>query len=91
MIDPKKWHEVELYDKCTDFKYKVFNCFYTNVDSLPNKLHELEFLVKNQVPKVIGICETKPKNLATDLSESLLQIKGYCAFFNNLKKMMEEV
>ena len=71
----------------TDFIYNNgFNCFYTNADSLTNKMKELEIIAKNNSPKIIAICETKPKNLQYDLNEAQFQLEGYELFVNNLEK-----
>ena len=53
-----------------NFKYnKGFSCFYTNADSLPNKIEELRLIARNSNPKIIAITETKPKNLARDQTQ----------------------
>ncbi len=49
-------------------------------------MKELELLAKNLCPKMIGISETKPKSLTTDLPESILQLDGYTLHYNNLER-----
>ena len=38
-------------------------CVYTNVDSLSNKRDELNLLIADEHPEIIGLAEIKPKNL----------------------------
>ena len=49
---------------------KGFNCLYTNADSLVNKIEELKRLAANTQPKVIAICEAKPKNSRYNITEA---------------------
>ena len=68
---------------------KGFRCFYTNADSLLNKFEELKLEAKNNEPKIIAICETKPKNFRFNLSEAELQLEGYNLFHNSFEKNNE--
>ena len=49
-------------------------------------MKELEIIAKNSAPKIMAICESKPKNLKYDLSESQYKLDGYELFTNNLRK-----
>ena len=49
-------------------------------------MKELEVLAKNHSPKIIAICETKPKSMSIDLPEPEIQLDGYELFVNNLTK-----
>ena len=59
--------------------------WYTNADSLQNKLNELKVLLQSQrnKPKVVAITEVKHKN-KWHLSNSELQIDGYNLYTNDL-------
>ena len=73
-----------------NFRYnKGFNCLYTNADSLVNKIEELKKIVSNTQPKVIAICEVKPKNSRYNITEAELQIDNYNAIHNSLEKNNE--
>ena len=83
----RPWHKIELDVHNKDFIYNNgFNCFYTNADTLTNKMKELDIIAKNNSPKIIAICETKPKNLQYDLNEAQFQLDGYELYVNNLEK-----
>jgi hypothetical protein len=56
---------------------KDFSCFYTNADSLSNKIDELKLVAKNSQPKIIAICEVKPQNSRYDLTAAEIQLDGY--------------
>ncbi len=60
--------------------------FYTNADSLPNKLSELHQLINtmNCKPHIIAIVEVKPKNCRYQLTEAELQLPGYNTYTHNL-------
>ena len=53
---------------------------YTNADSLLNKRHELESIIREYKPHIIGISEVNPKNLIYPLNESEINIDGYVCF-----------
>ena len=52
-------------------------CFYTNADSLRNKMSELRTIVSNNKPQLIAITEVKAKNFRFDVKDVELQIPGY--------------
>ena len=72
-------------------KLKVFNCLYTNADSLPNKLDELKARIQycEGSMDIIGITEINPKNCRYYPGKAELQIDGYDLFMdenNEVKK-----
>ena len=42
--------------------FNGLNCIYTNADQFRNKLNELKVRIRDNLPKIIGITEVKPKN-----------------------------
>ena len=67
--------------------FKGLNCFYTNADSLPNKLEELKGRMQSATEKfdVIGITEIYPKNCRYLPGKAELSIQGYELFLNEKK------
>ncbi len=65
-------------------RFENIPCFYSNVDSLPNKLFELKARIGSciQKPLVIGLTEVKPKNFRFHLQHSEIQLEGYQLFTN---------
>ena len=64
--------------------FNGIQCFYTNADSLPNKLGELMTRIqdgKNSY-EVIGITEIYPKNCRYMPGKAELQIEGYELFLS---------
>jgi len=63
-------------------------CFYTNADSLPNKMIELRNRAKlcPDQPDIIAITEVKPKNCRYTLQPADYLIEGYSHFTCNLEK-----
>ncbi|XP_033753210.1 uncharacterized protein LOC117336708 [Pecten maximus] len=61
-------------------------CFYTNADSLPNKLHELKFRLTGKEADIIGITEIYPKNARYLPQKSEFLINGYDLFMNDNNK-----
>ena len=57
-------------------------CYYTNADSLSNKIGELSTSIVLTKPDIIMITETLPKNVQTAVQESELKIDGYDLFSN---------
>ena len=55
---------------------------YTNIDSISNKMDELNAKIAELNPDVIGLTEVKPKNTCYQLSAQELNIDGYTAFVN---------
>jgi len=66
-----------------------FSCWYTNTDSLINKLVELKFLAENSKikPLIIAVTEVKPKNSRFSPQLSEYQLNGYDHFHVNFEKM----
>ncbi len=58
------------------------NCYYTNADSLLNKIGELTTLATLTEPDLIMITEALPKNVQTAVQESELKIDGYELYTN---------
>lgn len=62
-------------------------CFYTNADSLPNKLSELRNMIKveaSNIPKILKFTEVKPKNFRFSVGHADLNIPDYEMFSRNL-------
>ena len=55
----------------------TLRCFYTNVDSLPNKFDEFETIIKENLPLVCGVTEIKPKNNRYSLNVNEFNLDGY--------------
>jgi len=68
------------------FTDNEFKSFYTNVNSLPNKLQELKLLLQSHKikSKIVVVTEIKHKNNWNVLS-SELQIDGYNLYTNDLR------
>ena len=64
--------------------YEGFNCFYTNADSLPNKLYELKGRVQEAQINfdIIGITEVYPKKCRFLPGKAELQLEGYDLFLS---------
>ena len=80
----KSFNEKSFNDQVKNFNessYRVqsgLKCFYTNADSLSNKLHELELFLNMHNIDVCTICETLPKNITKEDKENLkFKINGY--------------
>ena len=58
------------------------NCMYFNADSLLNKRNELNVMIGEQNPLVIGVNEVVPKNRKVQTQEAELVIKKYKCFEN---------
>ena len=67
--------------------FNGLNCFYTNTDSLPNKLDDLKSRVQNADINydVIGITEIYPKNCRYAPDNAELNLTGYDLFLNDQK------
>jgi hypothetical protein len=62
------------------------SCFYTNADSLPNKMAELRNRVKITLPDIIAVIEAKPKSCRYLLQPADYIIDGYQHFIRNLDR-----
>ena len=58
-------------------KVDGISCFYTNADSLVNKIDELKTIVVNNKPQIIAVTEINPKNARFNLQNVEIQIPGY--------------
>lgn len=67
--------------------FHSLNFWYTNADSLPNKISELELRIQAaaEKPHIIAITEVKPKNSRYKVQQSELQLQGYDMFSTNLE------
>ena len=54
----------------------------TNIDSLPNKLTELQILAVKNYYDVVCVAEIKPKNTSNPLNDAHIGIAGYFLFTN---------
>ena len=74
-------------DDFNDSKFlKKLICWYTNADSLINKLDELRTRIKLYSPDIVCISEVFPKHCLYDIIEVELQISGYnciCSSFSH--------
>ena len=60
-------------------------CWYTNADSLIDKLNKLKTRIKLYTPDIVCISEVFPKHCLYDITEVELQISGYncvCSSFS---------
>ena len=72
-----------LVNECnysTNPPVKSLKCWYTNANSLINKLDELQCRIKVTFPDILCVTEVYPKNYVYDVSPVLLQIDGYDCF-----------
>ena len=58
----------------TTFNYKSLKCWYSNVDSLSNKLDELKSRISTDKPNIVALSEIYPKSGSFNLN---LNITGY--------------
>ena len=59
-----------------------YKCLYTNVDTITNKIDELNAKISLMDPDIIGLTEIKPKNASWDLTSQEVNITGYTSFIN---------
>ena len=59
------------------FKSAKLNCIHINADTLTNKLSELQFLLKDKNPDIVGISEVLPKNFKNDIHPEYFNMEGY--------------
>ena len=73
-------------EKNVNNQNKQLICWYTNADTLTNKLPELSSRVKNAktTPSIIAITEIKPKNYRYPLTAAELQLDNYDIFTKNI-------
>jgi len=63
----------------TTFNYKSLKCWYSNVDSLSNKLDELKSRISTNKPDIVALSEIYPKSGDFNLN---LNITGYTTICN---------
>jgi exonuclease III len=61
----------------------VIPCYYTNAQSIVNKLEEFETVINEVKPMIIGITETWGNE---DVSEAYLKLDGYQVPYRNDRK-----
>ena len=89
-LDTGRQHEaaepVILLDHEIDKLEGILNVWYTNADTLTNKIDELEGRVSNcrEFPHIIAITETWPKNIRYEVVEAELQIQGYQLYHSDI-------
>ena len=66
----------------------AFSMWYTNADTLHNKLPELRNRIKHakSPPSIIAITENKPKNTRHPLREPEIKIEGFDLFTKNIEQ-----
>ena len=71
----------------TIFNFKSLKCWYTNVDSLSNKLDELKSKISVNKPDIVALSEIYPKSGDFNLN---LSIMGYKTIHNIFNPINEE-
>ena len=71
------WRTNRGKDKNHDIDKESIKVFYSNVDTLSNKMKILETAVEIHNPDIIVLAETKPKNTRYKLQTSEIQVDGY--------------
>ena len=70
-----------------DVSYDQVKIYYTNADSLLNKLDELEVVIELNNPDIIVITEVFPKNVnACEIDRNEYKIGGYQCFTGNIEE-----
>jgi len=59
-------------------------CMYTNADTLSNKMHELEVILKCFKPDIFAVTEVMPKTCRLPITEAEISMEGY-SLVSNLK------
>ena len=73
-------------DYTTNTPVKSLKCWFTNADSLTNKLGELQCRIKVTSPDILCVTEVYPKNSVYDVSPALLQISRYDCFVSSFSR-----
>ena len=72
------------FDLCrADFIQSRLKIFYTNADTLLNKLNELRLIVEVYCYDVVVITEVLPRNSRSCVSKSIFYLDGYQLFWNS--------
>ena len=64
------------------FSRSGLHCFYTNADSLRNKINDLQARIEAEKPDIIAITEVLPKNSPEPLQDCEFQIPGYNGLYH---------
>ena len=64
--------------------HRMLKCFYTNADSLFNKLTEFQERVKFHECMIVAVTEVKPKNQRFSLNPAELALDGYDLYHDNI-------
>ena len=64
----------------------MLKCFYTNCDTLTNKIDESLFYINTKNPDILVLTKVAPKNNRYLLQKFELEIKGYSLYINNFEK-----
>ena len=67
---------------CSEYNLKTLRVFYTNADSLKNKVKELETRALLDKPEIIIVTEALPKFMLGKLQECELKMLGYSLITN---------
>ena len=70
---------------CTENLARSLKTLYTNADSLPNKMAELEITVDRENPNIFMIVEVIPKSSRVRTTEASISLWG-CNMFTYLGK-----
>ena len=63
-------------------QFNCFKCFYTNADSILNKLDEFQGRIESNDYSIIGGTEVKPKRLRVTINPAELALLGFDLFHN---------
>ena len=64
-------------------QFNCLKCFYTNADSILNKLDEFQGRIESNDHSIIGVTEVKPKRLRLTINPAELALPGFDLFHNN--------
>ena len=64
-----------------EIKIRGCTLLYTNIDTITNKMHELQVKITETKAKIIAVVEIHPKNSRYQLTASELNIKNFQLFF----------
>ncbi|XP_065562921.1 uncharacterized protein LOC136028890 isoform X1 [Artemia franciscana] len=71
-----------MYNNYPVNRKKVLKLFYTNIDTVTNKLPELKLAATSEDYDILCIGELTPKNSSNPLAENQIRIPRYCLFSN---------
>ena len=67
----------------SDYSINSLKCWYTNADSLLNKIDELKCRINSSQPDIVCVTEVFPKHCVTEVSIASVQIVGYTCYCSN--------